>query len=275
LNIIRDIYINNTFSDTGIFDINDITKNIDFKSSLKNRLKDTVFIIFNSTNYASCIYIGNGRFITNKHFFNDYQINEEEIFVRNYKFKNIRCRKEFIPKNNMDLAIIKIYDYDNNKKNQYEKYLKPVKIYPKSPYILQIIYCVTYCYFDKKDIINELIFPTTFKGIIAKKLTKQVENIKYDIVYQVDCSCYSGGSGGPIVDENGYLIGILFQNLSFHTNENFLQLPNSGFIIAKDIISDIISNLNNGKDISQLWMFKLSNEEVDKYLNYNHFNPKF
>lgn len=103
-----------------------------------------------------------------------------------------------------------------------------------------------------------------------------------DVVYQIDCSCYSGGSGGPVVNKKGELVGVLFQNLTFQTNKESLQLPQAGFIISKEIINLIINQIDNQTDkiLSQkifenLWIFKITNEEVDKYLSFNSFKAKF
>jgi hypothetical protein len=38
-----------------------------------SKIKNSVFIIYTDKHYASCFYVGKGYFITNKHFFNNYE----------------------------------------------------------------------------------------------------------------------------------------------------------------------------------------------------------
>jgi hypothetical protein len=92
------------------------------------------------------------------------------------------------------------------------------------------------------------------------------------LTYQVDCSCYSGGSGGPIVDKNNKLIGVLFANLSFKEKDEMLQIPKTGVILSKYIIKLIIDNLEH---LNDLWIFKLPDDKLDEYFNYKKYKPKF
>jgi len=242
---------------------------LDSTSNQKINIFDSVFIVYNLTNYATCFYIGNGRFVTNKHFFSN---ETERIYVKNHK-NNFECEIEFIPYNNMDLAIIRIKNYNLNKE-LYDKNLKSIKLAEYKPNILQPVVCVGFSYYNKREIINDKKYPNFSKGILSKIINKRGEYNKH-MIYQVDCSCFSGGSGCPVVDENGYMIGVLFQNLSFNSNDNFLQLPNSGFLISKEIVEEILECLQKNEDLSKLWMFTLKNDEIDLYFNYRKMNPKF
>ena len=231
-------------------------------------INNTIFITYNEKHYASCFYIGKGLFITNKHFFNNYELDDEIIIVKNRKFK-FECKKIYIPKNNMDLALLGVGTLKETER------LTPIKISKQAIHILYKILCFGYSYFDYVNVIRDLKYPNIAKGVISKIL-KYKES---DIVYQVDCSCYSGGSGGPIVNEQNELVGVLFQNLTFHTNENFVQLPNSGYIIGRDIIKVIVDHVNRCIDskyqFDKLWIFNVPSEILDLYLNYKVFKPKF
>lgn len=255
-----------------------------------NKIKNSVFIIYTDKHYASCFYLGKGFFITNKHFFNNYELNDEEILVKNYKY-TLRCIKYFIPKNNMDLAVVKIRNYEYEKyegsKNSQYAFLTPLEISSDKVNLLDTIYSVTFSYFDRKEILNDLKFPNIFKGVVTKRILyknslekKPINKFpQVEIVYGVDCACFSGGSGGPMINSEGKLVGVLFQNLTFHSDKHFLQLPHSGFMIAKEMVKLIYDKIDDKESLSNLWIFKLPNSEVDKYLNFNKFSlsikPKF
>jgi hypothetical protein len=229
------------------------------------QLQDSVFIIYNTTHYASCFYLGDGFFCTNKHFFTNYNLDDEVIYVKNYKL-TIQCRKYMIPKNNFDIAIVRAI-----KSEEINDLIVPLKISNKKLKILEEIWNINFSYFDKKEILHSLKLPNLFKGVI----TKIIERNKFDIVYGIDSASFSGGSGGPVVNKDGELVGVLFQNLTFNTSEFFLQVPHTGYIISKEIILLIKQNLKNLEALNNLWIFNLSNQEVDRYLNFNKFSPKF
>jgi hypothetical protein len=242
-----------------------------------SKIKNSVFIIYTDKHYASCFYVGKGYFITNKHFFNNYELNDEEILVKNYKY-TIRCRKYFIPKNNMDLAVVKIRNFEKN--NKLYPDLIPLEVSNDKVNLLDTIYSVTFSYYDRKEILNEIKFPNIFKGVVTKRIIyKNSLEIKFsnnypqiEIIYGVDCACFSGGSGGPMINPEGKLVGVLFQNLTFHTDQHFLQLPHSGFMIAKEIVKLVIDNIEDRWSLCNLWIFKIPNSEIDKYLNFNKFS---
>lgn len=247
-------------------------KDIPYDTFYPNIL-NSVFIIYNQSNYASCFYIGKGLFITNKHFFNNYDLNDEVFYIKN-KYIKLECKKIYIPNNNMDLAIIGLKSPNDYKFEEEKGFLMPIKINDSTVNVIDKIYSVTFSYFDKIDIINNIEYPNVFKGIISKI----VKHNNKDFVYQIDCASYSGGSGGPIVNPNGELVGVLFQNLSFYTSK-LTQLPNSGIIISKNIIEDIVflTRVSNSlyEDLSKLDIFRMPNSTIDKLLNFNKFNPKF
>lgn len=101
---------------------------------------------------ATCFYIGSGLFLTNKHFFNNCDINDDYYLVKNNKTTLI-CNKFFIPKNNMDLAIVIIRDFNSNTEN-FEYNLSNIKICQEKINIMDIVYTVNFSYFDKKDILK-------------------------------------------------------------------------------------------------------------------------
>jgi hypothetical protein len=106
-------------------DNSNISNILGSKLKLKNRitqLQDSVFIIYNSTHYASCFYLGSGFFCTNKHFFNNYTLDDEVIYVKNYNL-TLECRKYMIPSNNFDLAILRAINYE-----QFKDYILPLEI---------------------------------------------------------------------------------------------------------------------------------------------------
>ena len=95
------------------------------------------------------------------------------------------------------------------------------------------------------------------------------------MIYQVDASCYSGGSGGPIVDKEGKLVGVLFANLSFQDKDTMLQIPKTGVILGRDVIQMIIDNLADLEKLSDLFIFHIQDSELDDYFNYKKYSPKF
>lgn len=102
----------------------------------------------------------------------------------------------------------------------------------------------------------------------------------YEVLYQVDSSTYSGGSGCPFVDEEGFLVGILFQNLKFETKDSYMQVPNSGFIISKYVVLEIVDLIQNSKfdeipSFEKIKMFNISNSILDPIFNFRGLKPKF
>lgn len=105
-------------------------------------------------------------------------------------------------------------------------------------------------------------------------------NVNHEIVYQVDSATYSGGSGCPFVDNDGNIIGILFQNLKFETSKSYIQVPNSGFIISKYIILQILDLIENCKeneipDFSQIKLFNINDFKINPIFNFIGLKPKF
>ncbi len=99
-------------------------------------------------------------------------------------------------------------------------------------------------------------------------------------MFQVDSSTYSGGSGCPFVDSDGYLTGILFQNLKFETKSSYMQVPNTGFIISKWIVIEIMKLIENSKwdetpNFDKLNLFNIPDLFTDPIFNFKGFKPKF
>jgi hypothetical protein len=53
-----------------------------------------------------------------------------------------------------------------------------------------------------------------------------------------------------------------------------LQIPKSGVILGRDVIKLTIDAYNSGK-IKDLWIYKLSDSQLDEYFNYQKYSPKF
>lgn len=237
-----------------------------YAESKIKKVLNSIFIIYDELNYASCFYIGRGLFITNKHFFNNPEVadSNEVFYVKNKNFKFV-CKKIFVPKNNVDLAVVGIKDEAQSNG------LVPIKIYEKKVCLLDVIYCANFSYFDKNDTINKITYPNFTKGVVSKIV--KYNNV--DFLYQIDAACYSGGSGGPILNMNNELVGVLFQNLSFDTADNFVQLANSGFILSKEIIHRITKQIDSNKKLEDMWIFNIKDDELDCYFNFKSFSPKF
>jgi len=99
-------------------------------------------------------------------------------------------------------------------------------------------------------------------------------------LYQVDSATYSGGSGCPFVDEEGFLVGILFQNLKYETKDTYMQVPNSGFIISKYVILEIINLIEKSKfdeipSFQKIKMFNIPDSIMENIFNFKGLKPKF
>jgi hypothetical protein len=70
----------------------------------------------------------------------------------------------------MDLAVVKIRNYENIQVSDSFRELIPLQISKNKVNLLDTIYSVTFSYFDKKEILNEIIFPNIFKGVVTKKI---------------------------------------------------------------------------------------------------------
>lgn len=157
--------------------------------------------------------------------------------------------------------------------------LQPIKINSKKINTLDDIYSIGFCYFEVNEILN-FEKPLIHKGILSKKIL--LKNF-YEMIYQIDSSTYCGGSGCPIVDSEGFLIGILYQNLKFDTKNSYMQVPNSGFIISKYIVMEILKVIefneknifNLNPDFGKMEIFNADKNEIDKVFNFLGFNPKF
>jgi len=206
--------------------------------------------------------------------------------LKNGNFNKILVVKIFESENGIDIGILKLSNnqeemiYQNEKlisneiklKILYEK-LKPIKIDSNKINVLDDIYSIGYCYFEVNDIIK-FDKPLIHKGILSKKI---LLNDQYEIIYQIDSSTYCGGSGCPIVDRNGFLVGILYQNLKFDTKNSYIQVPNSGFIISKYIVKEILDEIENNKIpiFSKMNIFNVNEKSIDKVFNFLGFKPKF
>lgn len=99
-----------------------------------------------------------------------------------------------------------------------------------------------YSLFEKKAILTQ--------GYISKCIKYQDKCV----IYQLDAFCYSGSSGAPILNTNGDIIGIVYENISFG---NGVQIPNLSFGISYEIIKDIIENKDNIEKLRNLYWFKV------------------
>jgi hypothetical protein len=165
------------------------------------------------------------------------------------------------------------------------EYLMPIKINSNKINIQDDIYSIGFCYFEVNDILK-FNKPLIHKGILSKKIFLKEF---YELVYQIDSSTYSGGSGCPIVDKNGFLVGFLYQNLKFDMKNSYMQVPNSGFIISKYIIIDILDEINNknknknkdrdkkNPEFEKLKIFNVNKNLIDPVFNFPgfKFQPKF
>jgi hypothetical protein len=166
-----------------------------------------------------------------------------------------------------------ILNSNETKLKKLYEYLKPIKINSNKINILDNIYSIGFCYFEVNDILK-FNKPLIHKGILSKKI---LLNEYYEMVYQIDSSTYGGGSGCPIVDKNGFLIGFLYQNLKFNTNDSYMQVPNSGFIISKYIIIEILNELKNkiNPEFEKMKIFNADKNLIDPVFNFPGFKPKF
>lgn len=103
--------------------------------------------------------------------------------------------------------------------------------------------------FDQKPILTQ--------GYISKCIKFQDKCV----IYQLDAFCYSGSSGAPILNTNGDIIGIVYENISFG---NGIQIPNLSFGISYEIIKEIIENKDNIEKLRNLYWFKVENCVINK-----------
>lgn len=60
--------------------------------------------------------------------------------------------------------------------------------------------------------------------------------------------------GGPVVTEDLFLIGIIFQNLKFD-DKNSVVVPDYSIAIGKDILYEVLKNTDNENKLLNLWIF--------------------
>jgi hypothetical protein len=172
----------------------------------------------------------------------------------------------------MDLAILTFETYESNLKAKtfFDKKIIPIQISRKKAHVLDPIFSCNYSYFEKTDILK-LKTPNLTKGIISKIINYN----NFEMIYQIDCVCYSGGSGGPIVNSEGQLVGVLFQNLMFSTKDFNMQLPNMSFIISKEVINELMNEISQqNPNFNNIWYFKSQMEEFENLFEFNKFRPK-
>ena len=90
--------------------------------------------------------------------------------------------------------------------------------------------------------------------------------------------------GGNIIINGGEVIyndEIVAQNLKFETKDSYLQVPNTGFIISKYVILEILNVINKSyaedkiPDFDKIKIFNFPNNEIDKIFNFTGLKPNF
>lgn len=170
-------------------------------------LYNSVAVVYTDKGLGSGFAISQNTIITNAHVIDGFST----VSVNLYNNKSCSGKVIKIDKN-VDLALIQV-----------DEILTPVKLgSPDSISIGKEVYAIG----APKDI------PYTMtKGIISAK-NRKIGNYEY---IQIDASINSGNSGGPLIDENGEVIGI--------NTMKRIDAEGIGFAIGTSYINDFINGV--------------------------------
>lgn len=173
----------------------------------------------NNKGYATGFFINNdGLIITNKHVIEKFD-NETKINIR---LSNDEIKEGIIHKisDDYDLVLIKI-DYESN-----------------------------YFKFEEEFNIGDNIYSignpkgyglTLYNGIVSSNLKR----INYDnesvLSIQTNIEIYEGCSGGPLINENGKILGIM----TFRIKENMAFIPGISYAIPSKTIIEFLNSEEN------------------------------
>ena len=172
-------------------------------------LYNSVTVVYTDKGLGSGFAVDKNIIITNAHVVEDASVVSVKLYNdKSYSGKVIKIDK------NIDLALIQV-----------DETLTPLKIGSKDDISIgKEVYAIG----APKDI------PYTMtKGIISAK-NRKVENHEY---IQIDASINSGNSGGPLVDENGKVIGINTMKIT--------DAEGIGFAIGASDINDFINGVTS------------------------------
>lgn len=111
----------------------------------------------------------------------------------------------------------------------------------------------------------------------------EINNTWHFVIAQVDCANYSGSSGCPILlSQDNSLAGVMYENISFCSNNDMIEIPNTCFMIHRDLINYIYNTIDclpNKFDIFEakkifedLIIFKMDDLDLfQKYFTYSKF----
>lgn len=190
-----------------------------------------------------------GYILTNKHV-----VEEEESIKINRKLK---AKIIWISKGLYDLALIKIESDETFPYLSLERkhiHSGTVEEYYSTGYGMWAI----------------IEMPAFFKGYIRKLVYHTDSSHKHRCQFLAhSCETYNGGSGGPIINSAGNIVGINFQNILFkykslrQTQE--ILISKLGFAISNQVYSEIVDILfASGLDDSE----KLEFIESHYWMNY-------
>lgn len=170
------------------------------------KLYNSVAVIYTDKGLGSGFAIEKNTIITNAHVVNGFST----VTVKLYDGKSCVGKVTKIDKN-IDLALIQV-----------DESLPPLKLVPEeSVSIGKEVYAIG---------APEDIPYTMTKGIVSAK-NRKIKNHEY---IQIDASINSGNSGGPLVNDNGEVIGINTMKL--------LDSEGIGFAIGTSNINNFINN---------------------------------
>lgn len=191
-------------------------------------LYNSVMVVYTKSSVGSGFAISQNTIITNAHVVED----ADDVTIKLYNHKNI-YGKVVKKDKDRDLALIEV-----------EENLTPLNFnYDENLAIGTEVYAIG----APKDI------PYTMtKGIISAK-DREIGSCKY---IQIDASINAGNSGGPLVNENGEVIGI-----------NTLKMTNAegiGFAIGtsdiNNFINDIEENINDDDSTNDTKIYSYDND---------------
>lgn len=190
------------------------------KSNINVYLSKTVEIeceILGNKSYATGFFINNdGLILTNKHVVN----NLGEEYKINIRLNNNDIKDGIIynVSNEYDLALIKI-DYESNYFNIEEDFSIGDSVYsignPKG-YGL-----------------------TLYEGIVSSNLKKINYNNESILSIQTNIEIYDGCSGGPLINKDGNVLGIM----TFRIKDNLNYIPGLSYGIPSKIINEYLNNI--------------------------------
>ncbi|MBW6409687.1 S1C family serine protease [Clostridium weizhouense] len=184
-----------------------IPKHVFAMNFVPENLFNSVTIVYTDKGLGSGFAINNNTIITNAHVVDTFS----SVTVKLYNGKSYVGKVTKIDKK-IDLALIEINEN-----------LTPLKLVSEDNLSIgKEVYAIG---------APEDIPYTMTKGIVSAK-NRKIKNHEY---IQIDASINSGNSGGPLVDENGEVIGI--------NTMKILDAEGIGFAIGTSKINDFINNV--------------------------------